>query len=549
MKTITFYSYKGGVGRSLALSNMAMRLSQLNKKVCVLDFDLDAPGLRFKFAKDYIYSKPIERGIVDYIYHFSKNGNIPLFIQDYSIVLEPNNRSDEPIIFISAGDIESSDYWRKLSMINWHDLFYSRDAKGIRFFLDLKAKIEEEFKPDYLLIDSRTGITDISGITLKIMADEAVILAVNNRENIFGSKRIIKSLLDESHRTLNLNMKLTFVLTRLPYINEISDKENEYIVIEELKREMSKSLNVASFEISVIHTDKKLEEKESYILGNNEKGKLSWQTNNTSAIVTRDYLNLFDKLTNNEFTESETYVQLKQADLLFSKASNETDSAKKLIHLNEAILLNSQNHAYYLERGKVYWTLNRIDEALKEFNKALSLKPTDVATKYGLGLLLAKKQMYEEAIKYYEEVIDFIPETAQYKAFALFKLNKMSEALSFLGDYIAQNPNVASALNARSDLYRRKGEYRLALEDITIAIELDPDEPLYFATLAEIRAGLNEIDSFYLSLTVALSNGLTAQEMAAAKDVYQQFSGSKKFDELMNKYQIDTDVIFNNKIS
>jgi MinD-like ATPase involved in chromosome partitioning or flagellar assembly len=36
MKTITFYSYKGGVGRSLTLSNIAMRLADLGKKVVLL---------------------------------------------------------------------------------------------------------------------------------------------------------------------------------------------------------------------------------------------------------------------------------------------------------------------------------------------------------------------------------------------------------------------------------------------------------------------------------------------------------------------------------
>ena len=45
MKTITFYSYKGGVGRSLTLSNIATRLADLGKKVCIIDFDLEAPGL------------------------------------------------------------------------------------------------------------------------------------------------------------------------------------------------------------------------------------------------------------------------------------------------------------------------------------------------------------------------------------------------------------------------------------------------------------------------------------------------------------------------
>ncbi|RYG12556.1 MAG: hypothetical protein EOO07_18865, partial [Chitinophagaceae bacterium] len=96
MKTVTFYSYKGGVGRSLALSNIAIRLSELNKKVCVLDFDLEAPGLHFKF-KNYKRSRKIEKGIVDYIYQFSNNGILPNSIKDYSISLKPSNNYFESI--------------------------------------------------------------------------------------------------------------------------------------------------------------------------------------------------------------------------------------------------------------------------------------------------------------------------------------------------------------------------------------------------------------------------------------------------------------------
>lgn len=50
MKTITFFSYKGGVGRSLLLANIARYLALLNKRVFVIDFDLEAPGLHYKFA-------------------------------------------------------------------------------------------------------------------------------------------------------------------------------------------------------------------------------------------------------------------------------------------------------------------------------------------------------------------------------------------------------------------------------------------------------------------------------------------------------------------
>src|SRR4051794_13247188 len=40
----TFYSYKGGVGRSMALANVAVLLARSGKKVLVVDWDLEAPG-------------------------------------------------------------------------------------------------------------------------------------------------------------------------------------------------------------------------------------------------------------------------------------------------------------------------------------------------------------------------------------------------------------------------------------------------------------------------------------------------------------------------
>src|SRR5436190_7243779 len=42
---ITFYSYKGGVGRTMALANIATLLATWGKKVLVVDWDLEAPGV------------------------------------------------------------------------------------------------------------------------------------------------------------------------------------------------------------------------------------------------------------------------------------------------------------------------------------------------------------------------------------------------------------------------------------------------------------------------------------------------------------------------
>src|SRR6185295_7403991 len=45
----TFYSYKGGVGRSMALANVAALLAKWGRRVLVVDWDLEAPGLERYF--------------------------------------------------------------------------------------------------------------------------------------------------------------------------------------------------------------------------------------------------------------------------------------------------------------------------------------------------------------------------------------------------------------------------------------------------------------------------------------------------------------------
>ena len=176
MKTITFYSYKGGVGRSLALVNIATRLAEFGKKVCVLDFDLEAPGLHLKFPDSKTRLKSVNKGIVDYVYDFSNNGILQNNVKDYSIEINIS-KNEKPISLIPAGNTETDDYWKKLSSINWYDLIYE-NPDGLAFFLHLKETIKKDIKPDFLLIDSRTGISEMSGITLSLLADEIVIFAV-----------------------------------------------------------------------------------------------------------------------------------------------------------------------------------------------------------------------------------------------------------------------------------------------------------------------------------------------------------------------------------
>jgi cellulose biosynthesis protein BcsQ len=45
MYIVTFYSFKGGVGRTMSLVNVGVALAAKGRRVLLVDFDLEAPGI------------------------------------------------------------------------------------------------------------------------------------------------------------------------------------------------------------------------------------------------------------------------------------------------------------------------------------------------------------------------------------------------------------------------------------------------------------------------------------------------------------------------
>src|ERR671913_346142 len=82
----TFYSYKGGVGRSMALANIGMQFFNQGYTTLLIDWDLEAPGLeryfetRFNLKLDDIVGRP---GLCDMLQQYKKN------------VLEPVSEDDD----------------------------------------------------------------------------------------------------------------------------------------------------------------------------------------------------------------------------------------------------------------------------------------------------------------------------------------------------------------------------------------------------------------------------------------------------------------------
>ncbi|MEL6944255.1 MAG: AAA family ATPase, partial [Bacteroidota bacterium] len=73
-KIITFYSYKGGTGRTMSLANIATYFAQRGNKVLIIDWDMEAPGLH-QYFRGYSNSQIFEEqeGLIEFMFHANKN--------------------------------------------------------------------------------------------------------------------------------------------------------------------------------------------------------------------------------------------------------------------------------------------------------------------------------------------------------------------------------------------------------------------------------------------------------------------------------------------
>jgi cellulose biosynthesis protein BcsQ len=290
METITFYSYKGGSGRSLALANAAVYLAKLGFRVVALDFDLEAPGLHYKFSR-HEDSSPlaVERGIVDYVNDFRLNGEVSLPLKKFAVCVPIPGVERSMVHLIPAGRAPSPDYWSMLSAINWHDLFYEKGAQGVQIFKELQTRILDEFQPDFLLVDSRTGITEIGGVATTILADKVLCLVLPTLENLDGARTVLQSLKRFRREGSGTDLEIMVAVSRLPKMKGSEDEREREVttrILSVLNQDSVGSKDALQLkEVFVLHSEAALQVREELRVGGG--------TNPDDSILLRDYLRLF----------------------------------------------------------------------------------------------------------------------------------------------------------------------------------------------------------------------------------------------------------------
>ena len=155
---VLFYSFKGGAGRSTALAATALHLAAAGERVAVLDADLDAPGVGTLLAG---YDGAVAScGITDYLLEQRILGDpAGIGTDDYHhrYAADGGGGAGEIVVY-PAGRFDRR-YMEKLARIDYEE---SRDGTPHPFVV-LLQRIREDLSPDWILIDARAGLGDVSG--------------------------------------------------------------------------------------------------------------------------------------------------------------------------------------------------------------------------------------------------------------------------------------------------------------------------------------------------------------------------------------------------
>lgn len=560
-KTVTFYSYKGGVGRSMVLANSACLLAREGKKVLLIDWDLEAPGLHYFFNENNdalgfvdlmndsyeLIQKEENNNEEKYCQFFEENMHKYISKDlapktNTSLNSQNSIPTDVKIDLITSGKFDK-EYSKKLGAINWIEFY----KKAPAYFRTLAYYLERDY--DYIFVDSRTGLADTSGISTMLMPSKLVLVFVLNNQNIRGVLDVAAQTIDYR---LNSNDYRKLDIYPLPsrientVITDFEDWKSKYTIpFQNLFKEkyMLDECNLSDYfeRCSISYYPKHAYGENLPVLNesitdskniaydyNNfltvlKEGKQSWET------ISRE------RELENERKSSEIYNNAYK--LYIDKKYEEA-----IIEANKALELNEKNKDAYNVIGMVKHQQENYLEAIEYYKKALEIDADYFFAFFNIGIAKSKLLQLKDAIPFYTKAIELNPkEVGPYfnRGLSFLLLHIFDKAKPDILKAIELDSSNSNAYNLLATILRVEKDYNSALINNDKAIELLPTEPVYFVTKAEVYADMKNLSGFYENFEKALSLGLKKEQLKDNGAYYTKYLSDSKFTDLLSKYNFN----------
>ncbi len=467
MYIVTFYSFKGGTGRSMALVNTAVELVKAGRQVLIVDFDLEAPGLdTFNLPRPPATIKT--KGVVDFVLEYlatSQAPDVSEFAYKSPVVTTKGQ------LWVMPAGIQDKNYDERFKSIDWRDLYENRD--GYLLFEDLKLQWQRVFQPDYVLIDSRTGHTDVGGICTRQLPDAVAMFFFPNEQNRRGLEGVVGQIRGEAKREGKENIKLHFVMSNVPDL----DDEHEFLATNLAKFEDSLGFDepaavihnypsLALLTQSIFtHERPRTRLAEEYRLltqairrGNIEDPEAVMEFLEEIAPRSVSWRLRADEL-ENRIKEIRTYhsnnLEVLARLAVFLRRQRRFEEA--LVLLEEAGKLGAQNSEFLLARAELNWINKKVDAAIDDLGRFF--KATDVTYVEVSAATRLLSQMEPASL-------NKLPESSAFRSLDTEGQHYVSQQLLYSRSSLAVAEVILRGLLQRADLppdRRRSVEVELSL--------------------------------------------------------------------------------------
>ena len=183
---IVFFSIKGGVGRSTAIAVSAWFLAEEGKRVMVLDLDLESPGLSSSLLPE---EKRPAYGVTDWLVEDLVNNTDEVF---ENMIGKSALSHNGEILIVPAHGENPGEYIAKLGRV-WMpkiNAVGSRESWSVRLNR-LLDKLEKQWKPDVILIDSRAGIDEVASACITSLGAQGVMLFSIDGDQTWSGYKIL----------------------------------------------------------------------------------------------------------------------------------------------------------------------------------------------------------------------------------------------------------------------------------------------------------------------------------------------------------------------
>jgi len=212
----------------MAMANIAFVLARRGFRTLIVDWDLEAPGLEAYYRELVDPKMAAEQpGVIDLLTdHIEAGGkaNDRPGWRDVKLLISIPG-SDIPLHMLTAGrNNEGRDYYRRVGAFD-AGRFY-RDFGGNELIESWRNEWKENY--DFVLIDSRTGITDGGGICTIQMPDILTVIFTPNHKSLNGVLYVAEKALAAQQKLPEDRqvMRLLPIVSRFDV--EQADKEGKY---------------------------------------------------------------------------------------------------------------------------------------------------------------------------------------------------------------------------------------------------------------------------------------------------------------------------------